>query len=63
MVKAVERSISSDEDRMLTEILDELGIERSENYIIAVDGKIVHDRDQSVSGGSRILVVPVVAGG
>ena len=53
----------NDEEGTLAEILGELGIEDTENCVIAVDGQITHDFSQLVSRESRILVVPVVVGG
>lgn len=63
LLEVMKPNVSNKEESTVGEILSELGIERPEDYVIAVDGEVVYDLNEEVAKDSRILVVPVVIGG
>ena len=55
--------VELEDSASLTDLIRKLGIPEGEVHLAIVNGRIVHDRSQSLQEGDRVALFPPVGGG
>ncbi|MEE8594123.1 MAG: MoaD/ThiS family protein [Candidatus Bipolaricaulota bacterium] len=55
--------VELEDSASLTDLIRKLGIPENDVHLAIVNGRIIHDRMQSIQNGDRVALFPPVGGG